>query len=189
MKTEHIFHKAFCFWVGNILSAGEQPGNDPEDIPVHGRFRQTESNGCNRAGSVIPDSGKLPEFSCRGRKASAVLVHQQDGGFFQVSGTAVVTQTFPKLQQPVIGDNGETLNVGKLFQKTDIIGNHRFDTGLLKHDFSNPGMVRRRILPPRQNPTYNRVPPKDPGNRFRQNLQFFRGITQFNNTSRFLAFC
>ena len=101
---------------------------------------------------IVADPGQLPKLLRRRRQLAAVLFREQHGGFLQVPCTAVIAETLPQLQQPVLRNGSQRGDVRQRFQKPLIIGDHGFDPGLLQHDLSDPGVIGRRVLPPGEHP-------------------------------------
>ena len=130
-----------------------QPGKYPQHIAVHRRSRQPEADAGNRACGVIPDARQRTQGIQTGRQLPAVLFAQHNGSLLQVGSTAVIPQPLPQLAQPVRVAGGQGGRVRQLGDEPLIVGDSGCHPCLLQHDLADPDMIRRRVLPKRQDPT------------------------------------
>ena len=136
------------------------PRIDPQKISVHRRFPLPERDRGDRCRRVRSDPRQLPQFLRRPRQFPAVLLHHPDRRSVQVPDAAVVPKSFPELQIHILFRLRQRPDIRQCLQKPLIITLHRLHARLLQHDLREPYMIRRRILPPRQDPAVLVVPPQ-----------------------------
>ena len=158
VRAQKLGHGAFGRGCGDVIGAGEKPGHHAQNISVHRRLRQTEGDGRDGARGIVPDARELPQLGRRGRQLAAVMFREEQSGFPEIAGAAVITEALPELQQAVLRNGGQRRNIRELSQEALIIGNHGFDARLLQHDFGDPGMVGGGILTPGQKPPACGIP-------------------------------
>ena len=73
---------------------------------------------------------------------------------------AVIPESLPELQTGVFIRRCERRDVGKRRKKTMIVSYDCFHSCLLEHDFGEPDVVRRGILPPGKDSLMIRIPVK-----------------------------
>ena len=144
-----------CFLCGGGHHIGiivVQPRKDPQDIAVHRRHRDAERNARHRTRRVVADARQAAQRLIVGGQVAAVLFTDDAGRLLHIVDAVVVPQTLPQLTQGVRLTGGQRGGVGQRRDKALIVGDGRCHAGLLKHDLADPDMVRRRLLPERQEP-------------------------------------
>ncbi len=139
-------------WLQNAFPDAQNPGINPENIPVHSGNRNLISYGSNRPCGIRTDTADFPEMRRIGRKNPPILFHNLPGSFQKVSGTGIVSKAFPHFQHFRFISGGKIRQGRKTGQESLIIRNYRIHTCLLEHNFADPGSVR--IL----NPTPGHLP-------------------------------
>jgi len=95
----------FRFGTGDVAGIGGDAGEDPNDVAVENRFGLVEADARNRGGGVGADSGQFDNFVVGGGERSAR--DDLPGGFAQIAGARVVTQSGPGFEKLVVGRGRE----------------------------------------------------------------------------------
>ena len=78
-----------------------QPGEDPHDVAVQQRHGKIEGDTADSAGGVSADARQIEQLPDIARDSPIISLHDDAGSAMQVTGAAIISQTFPKLQHVV----------------------------------------------------------------------------------------
>ena len=127
-----------------------QARDDAQDVAVHGRFRDAESDGRDRARRVVADTRQAAQRRVVGRHLPAVGLAHDLRGAVQVAHPAVIAQSLPQLEIDLLRHLGQRAHIRAGRQKPLIIRDDRLHPRLLEHDLGQPDAVRVAGAPPRQ---------------------------------------
>ena len=143
---------------GDVGKIPGDAGGYPQHVAVHRRIGQAEGDGGDGPGGVCPHAGQVQQGLVVGGQLAAVPLHEDVGRLLQAAGPAVIAQTLPQLQQPLLRQGGQLGYRGAGLQKSLVIAQHRLHPGLLQHDLGQPDVVGGRLPPPGQVPGVFRIP-------------------------------
>ena len=118
-----------------------ESGKDPLHISIEDRgffvMRNRENGPC----CVSADPRQAEEFIQTIWNPSIELANDSFCRLMEVSGTGVVPQSLPYLQNPRKVCFGQNLNRWKGLQESLVVGYDRIDLSLLKHDLRDPDAI------------------------------------------------
>ncbi|BAQ16477.1 hypothetical protein GL4_1017 [Methyloceanibacter caenitepidi] len=141
---------------------GEEPGQDPLDIPVDWGSLPAEGNRGDRGGRIGADAGQLAQALLRVGKTAPMLPRHHAGAGMEISGAGVVAEAGPGGEDGAKIGLSERVHIRPASNEVDEARRHRLDGGLLQHDLAQPHLIgilqpsRRRT--PRQCPALAPVP-------------------------------
>ena len=129
-----------------------QPRKNAQDVAVHRGDGNAKRNAGHRARRIVTDARQTAQGVVVGGQVAAVLLADDAGSLLHIIDAVVVAQPLPQLAQGVRLTGRQRGGVRQSRDKSFIIGDGRCHTCLLEHDLADPDMVRRRLLPERQEP-------------------------------------
>src|SRR5262249_10837819 len=105
---------------------------------------------CNCAGGISTNSRKRNQVFKTIGKLSLQFFGHNLSRFVNISGSTVVTKSFPVTKDFGFFGLGQSDYCRKSGNKSFIIGNDSADGGLLQHDFADPDAIGIVCSPPRQ---------------------------------------
>ena len=142
----------FLFYGGilNVAGVVHQAGGHPQHIAIHGGDADIKGDGGDGTGGVLSQTGQAAQCREIGGERPVMLFHQQGGGFFQITGAAVIAQSLPQLEELLLLHGGKGRDIRQGGGKALEVGDAGFHPGLLQHHLGDPGAVGAGLLPPRQ---------------------------------------
>ena len=134
----------------DIIKASQHARDDAQDISVNGRLGFSKGDRSDGACGIIADARKLAKIRGFLREIAAVFCHDLYRGFFEIACAAVIAKRVPMLVELIVIDLGERFDVGKLREKSMVIGNDGFDARLLEHDLGDPNVIGGGLIAPWQ---------------------------------------
>lgn len=145
-----IFQKFFQLIPREISSKAMQTREKTSDIAIQRRLRPVKGQAGHCSCCVAAEPGKGKQALFHGRNFPFKISLDDFGRFEEMPGPGIVTQTSPGFEHFGQGGLSQRGQGWKKFQEAVIIGQDRFDPGLLQHELRNHDPIRIRLLPPRQ---------------------------------------
>ena len=115
---------------------------DPGDISIESRSRNSECDAGDGSGRVVADPRKFLKFQRIGRKLAVGTAENGFGQIVEKACPTIVAEAFPMAEDGGLGCTGQRGPIGESFQPTIVIRKNRGDTGLLGHELRNRDVVR-----------------------------------------------
>ena len=126
----------------------EQPRHHALDIAVDRHGAAAEGNRRYGGGGIRPDPRQRAQTLLGIRKHPAMIAPHRHRAGVQIARAGIIAEPGPHPQHVVERGTAERFDVGPARQKFQEIRPHRFDAGLLQHDFRQPDANRdRRVRP------------------------------------------
>ena len=122
--------------------ACKEATEDPGDISIESRSRNSERNARNGSGRVVTNAREFLKFQRVGRKLAVGATEYGFGQSVEKARPTIVAEAFPMAEDGSAGCTGQRGPIGKSFQPTIVIRKNRGDTGLLGHELRNRDVVR-----------------------------------------------
>ena len=121
-----------------------QTGHDAQHIAVDRHGRRTIGDRPDRASGVRPDARQGTQRRFFIRHLATVLLHDGASAGMKRTGTPVVAEALPAVQDVAFVRRGEGVDVRKPRQEGREPGLYRRHRGLLQHEFTQEDLVGRR---------------------------------------------
>ena len=128
----------------------KQACQNPHDIAINRWLRQIKSDTGNSSRSVRANPFQARYSFIGIWKLPPKVSHNLLSCSLHIAHSRIITQTFPSLKQTLFRGIGQTFNSWKPVQESFVVWNNCIHSGLLKHDFRYPDVIRIFTSPPRQ---------------------------------------
>ena len=164
--AERVAERRLGFGQGNVGTRTAHAGKHAQNVAVHSRGADAESDGSNGAGGIIANAGQFPDFFLVGGHDAVIFLYQKARRFLQVACAAVIAKPFPKFEEFFLRRGGKVAHRGERGKKALVVGLDRLHARLLEHDLRDPDAVGVARFPPGQVARVGIVPTKERVDRF-----------------------
>ena len=154
---------------------GEEPREDPGDVPVDDRGAAAEGDARDGASRVGPDPLEPAELLEPARHHPVVLERHRLRGGVEHTGAAVVAKAAPEGEHALFGGLRQLPDRGELPQKPLVVGDDGARAGLLEHRLADPDGVGVACPSPGQVPAGHQKPRQDRRSKGGAGARFLQG--------------
>ena len=131
-----------------ITIESREPRMQTQRVGFDNRRGLIERKRGNRTGSVSSNSRQLLPLCGGGRQATDTIRHNLPGGAMQITGAAVVSESFPQAQHRHFVCGSQRFHGRKGREKPFEIRHNRGNGRLLQHDFTQPHTIGIAVATP-----------------------------------------